>query len=150
MAEQRFQSVLKRVGKGGSLALPFDPDAVWGVRGRHHITGTVNGCGIRGPLKKEASDWTLPIGPAWLRDNALPDSGFEVVLRPEGPQADALSEDIATALDPEPDAKAFFAALPTFYRKGYLDWIESAKRPATRETRIRETVAALKEGKKQR
>ena len=39
-------------GRGGGLLipLPFDPDAVWGKRPRHHVTGMVGACKVRGPL----------------------------------------------------------------------------------------------------
>jgi uncharacterized protein YdeI (YjbR/CyaY-like superfamily) len=42
------------------------------------------------------------------------------------------------------------SSLATFYRTGYVRWIEEAKRPETRARRIAETVEALAEGKKQR
>jgi uncharacterized protein YdeI (YjbR/CyaY-like superfamily) len=40
--------------------------------------------------------------------------------------------------------------LATFYRNGYIPWIESAKRPETRSARIAEMLSLLKAGKKQR
>ena len=50
----------------------------------------------------------------------------------------------------EPAARRLFESLPTFYRKNFLRWIESAKRPETRARRIAETVATLKAGKRER
>lgn len=52
--------------------------------------------------------------------------------------------------DAEPEAKAFFDSLATFYRKNYIRWIESAKRPETRGARIAEMVTLLKAGQKQK
>ena len=49
-------------------------------------------------------------------------------LQPEGPQAGRLAEDIAVALDAEPEARRAFDSLATFYRKGWLRWIEATKR----------------------
>ena len=37
-----------------------------------------------------------------------------------------------------------------FYRRNYVRWIESAKRPETRAARIADTVALLKAGKRQK
>jgi hypothetical protein len=68
----------------------------------------------------------------------------EVVLAPEGPQADALAADILAALDSELEARAFFESLATFYRNGYVRWIEGAKRPETRSARIAEMLGLLK------
>ncbi len=73
-----------------------------------------------------------------------------MVLTPEGLQADTLASDIVAALESEPEARTFFESLATFYRNGYVRWIESAKRPQTRSARITELLSLLKAGKKQR
>jgi uncharacterized protein YdeI (YjbR/CyaY-like superfamily) len=93
----------------------------------------------------------LPLGAAWRRGSGV-EAGteVEVVLMPEGPQADALPADVLAALEAEPQAKAFFEALATFYRNGYMRWIEGAKRAETRSARIAELLVLLKQGKKQR
>lgn len=124
----------------------------WGERDRYHITGTVNGLKIRGPLVLEDGAAILVLPPAWRRASGI-DSGspVDVVLAPEGPQENALPDDIAAALDAEPEAKAFFVSLATFYRKAYLTWLAgSAKRPEVRKQRIDEFVSLLKQGTKQR
>jgi hypothetical protein len=134
------------------LEVPFDPDQEWGAKGRHHVTGTVNGVKVRGPLAREGGQWRLMLGPAWRRDGGVAaGDAVTVVLAAEGPQADSLPADLADALEAEPDAGAFFHSLATFYRKGYLRWLDGAsRRPAVREERVRELVALLKAGKKSR
>jgi hypothetical protein len=151
MTTQRFKATVARSGSRTYIAIPFDPNEVWGVKQRHHITGSVNGCGVRGSLGSDGGQYFLPLGAAWRRDSGV-EAGteVEVVLTPEGPQADTLAADILAALETEPDAKAFFEALATFYRNGYVRWIESAKRPETRSARIAEMLSLLKAGKKQR
>ena len=75
----------------------------------------------------------------------------EVSLRPEGPQADGLAPDIASALDANPEARRFFESLATFYRKGWLTWIDATKRrPEVRVERIAQMVELLSQGHKQR
>jgi hypothetical protein len=145
VSERRFRARVVRKGKGGLVVVPFDPDEAWGKRERHHITGSIGGFKIRGALKGR----DLPLGPAWMRDNPVPDE-VEVVLEPEGPQADALAEDIASALAAAPGAKEFFASMPTFYRKNFLRWIDSAKREETRAKRISEMISLLKKGERER
>jgi hypothetical protein len=49
-----------------------------------------------------------------------------VVLEAEGPQNADLAPDLAAAFESSPEAAAFFASLATFYRKGYLRWIDGA------------------------
>lgn len=131
---------------------PFDADEAWGPKGRHHITGTINGINVRGPLTKDGGTWRLTLGPAWARCATIrPGDAVTVVLSPEGPQRDSLAPDLAAALDAEPEAGAFFDSLATFYRKAYLRWIDGAsRRPALREQRLRELIALLKDGKKTR
>jgi uncharacterized protein YdeI (YjbR/CyaY-like superfamily) len=74
-----------------------------------------------------------------------------VVLMPEGPQRQALAPDIVAALEAEPDAARFFDSLATFYRKGYLRWIDATKRsPDFRRQRITEFIGLLRAGKKER
>lgn len=150
-SEQRFKTVVAQSGSRIFIAIPFNPNDVWGVKQRHHITGSVNGCRVRGSLGSDGTQFFLLLGAAWRRDTGL-EQGMEVdvVLSPEGPQSEALAPDVAGALEAEPEAKAFFEALATFYRNTYIKWIESAKRPETRAARIAEMVQLLKAGKKQR
>ena len=151
MSTQHFKTTISKSGMRTFIAIPFNPNEVWGVKQRHHITGTVNGYGVRGSLGSDGKQYFLPLGAAWRRGCGL-DAGdaVAVVLSPEGPQSESLSTDVAEALDAEPQAKAFFESLATFYRNTYIKWIESAKRPETRAARIQEMIGLLKAGKKQK
>jgi hypothetical protein len=155
VSTQRFKTTIVQSGTRTGIALPFNPNDVWGSKERHHITGTVNGRSVRGALEFAGSSqdgqFFLSLGPAWRRDNGL-EAGdeVEIVLSPEGPQSQQLSPDVAAALDAEPRSKAFFESLATFYRNNYIRGIESAKRPETRSRRIEEMVQLLKAGKKQK
>lgn len=154
MAEPRsFDAKVKSGPKGRVfIALPFDPDAAWGAKPRHYVAGTVNDVKIRALLAPgDDGRAYIPLGEAWRRDSGV-QVGDEVtvVLAPEGPQEDNLAPDIAAALAGAPEAGAFFSGLPSFYRKNYIRWIETAKRPQTREARIAEMMALLKAGKRER
>ena len=151
MSTQRFKTIISKSGTRTFIALPFNPNEVWGVKRRHYITGSVNGYGVRGSLGSDGTRYFLPLGAAWRRGCGLEASSkVDVVLSPEGPQSESLSLDVAAALDAEPWAKAFFESLATFYRNTYIKWIESAKRPETRTARIKEMIELLKAGKKQK
>ena len=151
MTSQRFKSKIASSGSRAYIAIPFTPNDVWGAKERHYITGTVNGCKVRGRLESNATGYFLAVGPVWRRDNKLEvGDQVEVDISPEGPQGERLSPDIAAALDSDPNAKAFFESLPTFYRKNYVRWIESAKRPETRANRISEMMKLLKAGKREK
>jgi hypothetical protein len=46
-----FRAVVVADAKDRVLVpVPFDPDTVWGEKARHHVTGTVNGIGVRGVI----------------------------------------------------------------------------------------------------
>lgn len=54
-------------------------------------------------------------------------------------------DDLRAALDALPDARRHYDAFPPSSRRAILEWVTSAKRPATREARIAETVALAAE-----
>jgi Bacteriocin-protection, YdeI or OmpD-Associated/Domain of unknown function (DUF1905) len=144
-------SVEPRERGGIAIKLPFDPNTEWGNKSVHRVTGTVAGIGVRGTLNLVGDDHYLELGPAWCRGARFdPGTPVQVALVPEGPQLATLDPELAKALEAEPAARQFFESLATFYRKGFVQWIEQAKRPETRARRIAETVEALKAGKKQR
>lgn len=134
------------------VPVPFDPDEVWGHKPRHHISGTVNGMGVRGVVEPIGSGRGFVLGPAWRRGCGLgPGDVVEVSIHAEGPQRGDLAPDVAAALEAEPAAAAFFDSLAQFYRRAYLRWIDGTKRrPEVRAARIAEMVELLKAGRKER
>ena len=65
--------------------------------------------------------------------------------RPSIPQLPAY---VARALKANSEAWQFFRELAPTYRRHFVVWIHTAKRPETRERRIRESIALLVAGKK--
>jgi uncharacterized protein YdeI (YjbR/CyaY-like superfamily) len=64
------------------------------------------------------------------------------------PIVPALPAYIAAALKSNSKAWEFFRALAPTHRRDFVVWIHTAKRPETREKRIRESIARLAAGKK--
>jgi len=149
-ASRAFTAVVERDARGRvMIMLPFDPSEAWGHKTRHHITGTIGGRRIRTTLPGDGPDARVVMGNAC----AAFDIGeeVEVVLEPEGPQLDSLAPDLADALAARPEALDFFLSLATFYRKGYLRWVDATKRrPGVRAARIAELVDLLAAGHKER
>jgi uncharacterized protein YdeI (YjbR/CyaY-like superfamily) len=57
-------------------------------------------------------------------------------------------DDLRSALDADPLARAAWDAFPRSAKRGILEWIVSAKRAETRATRIASTVAEAHEGRR--
>ena len=153
MSVQRFGGrVAAGPGGRGVIAIPFDPDEVWGARAGHRVGGTINGRKVRGIIARDTSGWAFGVTPLWMRDTGMA-AGDEVIieLAPEGPQRADLADDIAAALDANPAAAAFFDTLAQFYRKAYLRWVDATtRRPDLRAVRITEMVNLLAAGIKER
>ena len=109
----------------------------------------MGGRSLRGLLGEDEGSSFLQLGPAWNSGMLSAGDRVAVALMPEGPQLATMSPDLADALEAEPEARRFFESLATFYRKGYVRWIDSAKRPETRQRRIATAVADLSAGRDQ-
>jgi hypothetical protein len=72
MTRQRFTATVADARRGRVLIpVPFDPDAAWGIKARHHIHGTVNGMPVRGIVEAADDAFGFTLGPAWLRGCGL-------------------------------------------------------------------------------
>jgi uncharacterized protein YdeI (YjbR/CyaY-like superfamily) len=72
-------------------------------------------------------------------------TGNRYAPRPAIPDLPAY---IAKAIKANPRAWSFFQELAPTYRRHFVGWIHTAKRPETRDRRIRESIALLEAGKK--
>lgn len=66
----------------------------------------------------------------------------------DGVEALEIPPDLSQALAANPAAEQHFAAFPRSAKRGILEWIANAKRPATRASRIEETVTLAAENKR--
>jgi uncharacterized protein YdeI (YjbR/CyaY-like superfamily) len=77
--------------------------------------------------------------------------GFEAAPTPNRyapkPKVPELPAYIRTAFKTDPKAWTFFQALSAGNRRDFVVWIHTAKRPETRERRIREAIELLSTGK---
>ena len=149
MADVTFRTVAEpRRGGGIRIHLPVDPAAAWGDRDKWYVHGTIEGRPFRGSFEGVDGETVLDLGPSWCRDPEVgPGHDVTVVVRLEGPQLDTIDPTFADALRAEPAARRTFESLASFYRKDFADWVGSAKKAETRERRIAESVALLKDGR---
>lgn len=64
------------------------------------------------------------------------------------PKVPELPDYVAKAIETNVEAWRFLQQLAPTYRRDFVVWIHTAKRPETREKRIRESIALLAAGKK--
>lgn len=87
---------------------------------------------------------------AQVRDaTALTDSGGipKRAAKPPKPEAE-VPEALAEALARDPVAAAVFDAFPPSARRDYCEWIAGARQEATRDKRLADAIAWIREGKK--
>src|ERR1051325_3353974 len=95
---QRFRATITKAGGKTYVALPFDPNERWGDKDRHYVRGSVGDNKIRGVLLFDGTEFVLPLGPAWMRDNPVSiGATVAVALEPDGPVGGALPDDLAAA-----------------------------------------------------
>jgi uncharacterized protein YdeI (YjbR/CyaY-like superfamily) len=69
-------------------------------------------------------------------------------LRAKQAQVQVLAPEFKRALKANDAAWRNFNALAPSYRKNYIGWLQSAKKPQTREKRLRELISVLEKGKR--
>ncbi|TNC43598.1 YdeI/OmpD-associated family protein [Mumia zhuanghuii] len=89
-----------------------------------------------------ASGRMTPAGQAAV-DRAKADGSWSIL---DSVEALEVPDDLATALDAEPEARRHFETFRPGQRKQILRWLVDAKRPATRQTRIAEVVRLAAQG----
>jgi len=145
----RFESRVELGGKTATgIEVPAEVIEALGAGRRPPVTITVNGYTYRTTAVRMGGRFLVPLA-AEHREAAGVAAGDEVVVEIENdsaPREVALPDDLAAAMD-EP-ARTTYDALSYTHRKEWVRWVEEAKKPETRATRIEKTVAGLREGKK--
>jgi len=63
-------------------------------------------------------------------------------------RTERISTALSAAVSRDPRASEKFAVLPRSHREVYVDWIESAKKPETRDKRIAEALEMIAGGRR--
>jgi hypothetical protein len=103
---------------------------------------TVNGVSVGGRVMRRGGQNLIGFSKA-VREQLGVAPGQAIRLTVEvddQPREVEVPADLIAALDADPAARAAFDALAFTHRKEYVRWVEEAKKPETRERRVRETV----------
>lgn len=150
---QTFQAEIHSHDSGGAYVIvPFDVEEVYGKK-RVKIIATIDGERYQGSLVRMGTPHHILIILKAIREKIGKQAGdvVEVSIQEDtAPRVVIVPEDFQQAMDATPGISAFFKALSYTYQKEYVQWIEAAKREATRERRINRAVELMKMGKKGR
>ena len=148
-----FRAVIEDAGNGGAyVSVPFDVEQVFGKK-RVKVLASIEGIPYRGSLVRMGTEChLLPVlKEIRLRLGKAIGDEIEVTVEEDTqPRTVTLPPDLQQALEADPQAASFFAALAYTHQKEYVQWIEEAKQAATRQRRIHKAIEMLKQGKRER
>ena len=145
----RFESTIELGGKTAT-GIPVPDEVIAGLGGsnRPAVTITINGYTYRTTAVRMGGRFLVPLS-AENREAAGVQAGDEIVVDIENdtaPREVVLPADLEAAMDDA--ARTAYDGLSYTHRKEWVRWVEEAKKPETRATRIEKTVTGLREGKK--
>lgn len=150
---QSFQAAIQAHDSGGAFVeIPFDVEQVYGKK-RVKIIATIDGEPYRGSLVRMGMPCHMLLIRKDIRTKIGKQAGDRVdisIQEDTEPRVVTVAEDFQKAMDAVSGIRAFFGALSYTHQKEYVQWIEGAKREATRARRINKAVEMMKMGKKGR
>lgn len=151
--QHKFRAIIEDPGNGGAfVTVPFDVEKAFGKK-RVKIIASIDGEPYRGSLVRMGGEAHILIILKEIRQKIGKTFGDEVEIVIEedsGPRVVEPPQDLKAALESNPKATAFFGQLSYTHQKEYVDWIEEAKRPETRQRRILQALEMLEKGKRER
>jgi hypothetical protein len=144
-----FASTVELGGKTATgIPIPDEVIEALGSSKRPPVTITINGYTYRTTAVRMGGQFFVPLS-AENREGAGVAAGEDITVDIEpdtAPREVTVPEDLAAAMDDA--ARTAYDGLSYTHRKEWVRWVEEAKRPETRATRIEKTVAGLRAGKK--
>ncbi len=151
--ELQFEAEIEGTDKGGAfITVPFDVEAVFGKK-RIKVSATFDGAPYRGSLVRMGTPHHILIVRKDIREKIGKQPGdiVRVTLKEDTePRVVEVPPDLQEVLNKHPEEKAFFENLSCTHQREYVSWITEAKRPETRQRRIRKALDMLRQKKKGR
>ena len=145
-----FRATIQDAGDGGAYVnVPFDVEQVFGKK-RVKVLASIDGIPYRGSLVRMGGECHLLPVLKEIRQQLGKSIGDEIEVTVEEdvqPRQVSVPDDLRQALEAESAAQAFFEKLSYTHQKEYVQWVEEAKRPETRQLRIIRTLEMLRQGK---
>lgn len=149
----RFRTTIELGGKTATgFAVPDDVVTALGAAKRPAVRVTVGQHTYRTTIATMTGRFLVPLS-AENRAAAGVAAGDEVDVRVEADRDTrevVVPADLAEALGRDQQTYAFLETLSYTHRKEWVRWIEDAKKPETRASRLQRTLDALRAGKRTR
>src|SRR5256885_1015532 len=150
MGEIRFRTQLQARGPAAAVVLDDAQVAAVGEgKKRFPVVATVNGTTWRTSVARMGGEFLVGLNRE-VRESAGVQAGdqvrVELTLDTEPREVD-VPEALAAALAGDADARAAYERLAFTHRKEFARWVEEAKRPETRASRVAQTLEMLHEGR---
>ncbi|MEV0973887.1 YdeI/OmpD-associated family protein [Microtetraspora glauca] len=146
----RFRVTLELSGKTATgFQVPDEVVADLGAGKRPPVRVTINGHTYRSTVASMGGRYMVGIS-AENRTHAGVSAGDDVVVDLEldtEPREVTVPADLAEALDRDAEAKRFFDTLSYTKKQWFVLSVEGAKKPETRQRRLTETIALLRDGR---
>ena len=149
----KFTATVELHGKTATgIEVPEEVVTALGAGGRPPVLVTLGDYTYRTTVARMGGRVLVGIN-AEHRANAGVSAGeqIEVEIQPDTEAREVtVPDDLAAALAQDAKASATFDRLSYTHRKEWVRWVEEAKKPETRQTRLAKTVESLREGKRTR
>jgi len=131
------------------LAFPWAASEQLGTKAGASVVVTINGASIRtSAFPMGDGRHPVNVNRAFQKEAGIaPGDRVRVSVEPDTrPRTVALPTDLRACLAKDTKARLAFETLAPSHKKAYVDWVSEAKRPETRERRVRETIDRLRSG----
>jgi hypothetical protein len=150
MGRIQFTTQLQPRGPAAAIVLDDEQVAAVGEGARRFpVAATVNGYTWRTSVARMGGEFLVGLSKE-VRQGAGAEAGDEVEVALEldsVPREVEVPAALATALNADSAAKAFFDGLPFTHRKEYARWITEAKKEETRQRRVEQALDMLRSRK---
>ncbi len=149
MPSHDFQATLIRPNATGSwtyLNIPFSVEVGFGSKGQVKVRGTLNAHALRGSLMPHGDGTHYLVVNKSIRDAIGVTEGDTVSVSIEQDteqRSVVVPDDLRALLDIDEAARTAFEKFSYSHQKEYVDWIESAKTPETRQRRIQSAAEKI-------
>jgi hypothetical protein len=154
LGAKSFRAKLTGEGPRGAwvfVKVPFDVQKTFGTRARLAVRGTINGFAFRSSIFPDGKGCHNMMVNKAMQTGAGAAAGdtVAVTMAPDtAPRTVTVPKDLKAALARSRPARGLFEKLAYSHRKEFVDWIEQAKKPETRSSRVEKTVTMMLEGRR--